>query len=199
MSLRVDQDHARFKHIVRGRIRQNLRRYISQGRAARQAGQGAGLDPHPADRHPALPLRRQAARRRRPGRRRAGRPARRAPATARARAQAGSAEGEHVLEVDVTLDELARDPRRRARAAQHRGQGQEPDRRQEGPLRRHAPRRPQVAAPLQAHVPRGAQAPDCARHLRPEAPGRSSRCATTSATARGRPRSSRSPTPSSST
>ena len=30
MSLRVDQDHARFKHIVRGRIRQNLRRYISK-------------------------------------------------------------------------------------------------------------------------------------------------------------------------
>ena len=24
MSLRVDQDHARFKHIIRGRIRQNL-------------------------------------------------------------------------------------------------------------------------------------------------------------------------------
>ena len=31
MSLRIDQDHSRFQGIVRGKIRQNLRRYISQG------------------------------------------------------------------------------------------------------------------------------------------------------------------------
>src|SRR5262245_48924049 len=31
MSLKIDQDHSRFRHIVRGRIRQNLRKYISQG------------------------------------------------------------------------------------------------------------------------------------------------------------------------
>ena len=31
MSLRIDQDHARFRAIVRGKIRQNLRKYISQG------------------------------------------------------------------------------------------------------------------------------------------------------------------------
>ena len=31
MSLRIDQDHSRFRSIVRGKIRQNLRRYISQG------------------------------------------------------------------------------------------------------------------------------------------------------------------------
>jgi uncharacterized sporulation protein YeaH/YhbH (DUF444 family) len=31
MSLKIDQDHSRFRAIVRGKIRQNLRRYISQG------------------------------------------------------------------------------------------------------------------------------------------------------------------------
>ncbi len=31
MSLKIDQDHGRFRHIVRCKIRQNLRKYISQG------------------------------------------------------------------------------------------------------------------------------------------------------------------------
>src|SRR5437762_12424229 len=31
MSLRIDQDHRRFREIVRGKIKQNLKKYISQG------------------------------------------------------------------------------------------------------------------------------------------------------------------------
>ena len=31
MSLRIDQDHRRFREIVRGKIKQNLRKYITQG------------------------------------------------------------------------------------------------------------------------------------------------------------------------
>src|SRR6266851_2873100 len=31
MSLKIDQDHSRFRNIVRGKIRQNLRKYISPG------------------------------------------------------------------------------------------------------------------------------------------------------------------------
>src|SRR5437899_3670582 len=31
MSLRIDQDHRRFRDIVRGKIKQNLRKYITQG------------------------------------------------------------------------------------------------------------------------------------------------------------------------
>src|SRR5215813_11931402 len=31
MSLKIDQDHSRFRNIVRGKIRQNLRKYISHG------------------------------------------------------------------------------------------------------------------------------------------------------------------------
>src|SRR5690606_42025134 len=31
MSLKIDRDHSRFRQIVRGRIRKNLKQYISQG------------------------------------------------------------------------------------------------------------------------------------------------------------------------
>ena len=31
MSLKIDQDHSRFRAIVRGKIRDNLRKYISHG------------------------------------------------------------------------------------------------------------------------------------------------------------------------
>ena len=38
MALKIDQDHARFRDIVKGRIRENLKRYISHGDlVARQA------------------------------------------------------------------------------------------------------------------------------------------------------------------
>ena len=109
MSLRIDPDHRRFREIVRGKIKQNLRKYISQGRADRAQGQGPGLDPAAADRHPALPLRR----------------ARSRAASGRARARSATAvgqgepsddgtgqgrrqdPGEHALEVELSLDELA--------------------------------------------------------------------------------------------
>ena len=106
MSLRVDQDHARFKHIIRGRIRQNLRRYISKGELLGKQGkevvsipipqidiprfrfadkQGGGVGQ--GDGEPGDSLG-DAGNGQDPG-------------------QAGSAEGDHVLEVDVSLEDLA--------------------------------------------------------------------------------------------
>ena len=38
MSLKIDQDHSRFRAIVRGKIRQNLRKYISQGELVGRKG-----------------------------------------------------------------------------------------------------------------------------------------------------------------
>ena len=108
MSLRIDQDHARFRHIVRGRIRQNLRKYISQGELLGKQGKDVVSIPVPqidiprfrfADRQqggvgqgdgePGDPLSGQEG----DGQ---GGPG-----------QAGSDAGEHILEVDVTLDDLA--------------------------------------------------------------------------------------------
>ena len=109
MSLKIDQDHSRFRNIVRGTHPAEPAEVHLAGRADRTEGEGSGLDPHPADRHPALPLRRQAAGRRRAGRRRSGRSGRRRAGRGAGRRQAGGrrAPASTSLEVDVTLDELA--------------------------------------------------------------------------------------------
>ena len=108
MSLRIDQDHSRFKSIVRGKIRQNLRRYISQGELMGKQGkdvvsipipqidipkfrfsdkQGGGVGQGDGD--PGDPLG--------GGEEQEG----------DGKGKAGENEGEHVLEAEVTLDELA--------------------------------------------------------------------------------------------
>jgi uncharacterized protein len=106
MSLKIDQDHGRFRHIVRGKIRQNLRKYISQGELLGRQGkdvvsipipqidiprfrfadkQGGGVGQGDGD--PGDPLS--------------------DPGDGQGAGQAGSGEGEHVLEVDVSLEDLA--------------------------------------------------------------------------------------------
>jgi sporulation protein YhbH len=107
VSLKIDQDHSRFRQIVRGKIRQNLRKYISQGELIGKQGKDVVSIPLPqidiprfrfADRQqggvgqgegePGDPLSQ-------PGQQGDG------------QGQAGSDSGEHILEVDVTLEELA--------------------------------------------------------------------------------------------
>ena len=141
------------------------------GRDDRPEGQGHRLDPAAADRHPALPLRRQAAGRRRPGRRRGRRPARPGRRSSRAQgSRPASDPGEHLLEVDVTLDELAEILGEELELPRHRAQGQEQDRRAEGSVHRH----PHASAPSRCATSSartaGAEAPDRDGHLRPEEP-----------------------------
>ena len=106
MSLKIDQDHGRFRQIVRGRIRQNLRKYISQGELIGRKGKDLVSIPIPqidiprfrfgdkqqggvgqGEGNPGDPL---SGDDKQPG---AG--------------KAGSDAGDHALEVDVTLEELA--------------------------------------------------------------------------------------------
>ena len=47
MALRIDQDHRRFRDIVRGRIRNNLRKYISQGEMMGKKGKQVVTIPIP--------------------------------------------------------------------------------------------------------------------------------------------------------
>ena len=47
MSLRIDQDHRRFREIVRGKIKQNLRKYISQGEMIAKKGKDTVAIPIP--------------------------------------------------------------------------------------------------------------------------------------------------------
>ncbi len=108
MSLRVDQDHSRFKQIIRGKIRQNLRRFISKGELLGRQGkemvsipipqidiprfrfsdkQGGGVSQ--GDGEPGDPLGK--------GQEQPG----------NGQGKAGEGEGDHALEVEVSLQELA--------------------------------------------------------------------------------------------
>ena len=108
MSLKIDQDHSRFRAIVRGKIRQNLRKYISQGELIGRKGKDVVSIPIPqidiprfqfgdkqrggagqGEGEPGDPIGGDQEEEGEGGR------------------QAGQGAGQHALEVDVTLDELA--------------------------------------------------------------------------------------------
>src|SRR5215510_3370680 len=90
MSLKIDQDHSRFRAIVRGKIRQNLRKYISQGELIGRKGKDLVSIPIPQIDIPRFRF----------GDKQQG-------GEGGEGKQAGQGAGEHALEVDVTLDELA--------------------------------------------------------------------------------------------
>jgi sporulation protein YhbH len=108
MSLKIDQDHSRFRQIVRGRIRQNLRKYISQGEMIGRKGKDLVSIPIP---HIEIPRFRFSDKQQggigqgdgEPGDPLGGGE----EAEGEGGKKAGEGAGEHVLEVDVTLDELA--------------------------------------------------------------------------------------------
>src|SRR5271155_4217300 len=108
MSLKIDQDHSRFRNIVRGKIRQNLRKYISQGELIGRKGKDIVSIPVPqidiprfrfgekqqggagqGDGDPGDPV---------------GGEKGEEPGDGH---KAGQGAGDHIVEVDVTLDELA--------------------------------------------------------------------------------------------
>ena len=107
MSLRIDQDHSRFRSIVRGKIRSNLRKYISKGELLGRQGKDVVSIPIPqidipkfrfgnkqqggvaqGDGEPGDALSGQEQEGSGPG-------------------KAGSDTADHALEVEVTLEELA--------------------------------------------------------------------------------------------
>lgn len=106
MSLKIHQDHARFRQIVKGRVRQELRRFISKGEMIGREGGKTVSIPVPqvdiprfrfgdrqmggvgqGDGEPGDPLSQS------DGQDGAG--------------EAGDQEGQHILELDVTVEELA--------------------------------------------------------------------------------------------
>jgi hypothetical protein len=106
VGLKIDRDHSRFRHIVRGRIRENLRKFITNGELIGRKGKDRVSIPIPridiprfrygdkdqggvgqGDGEPGDPLD-------------SGEPQ-------QGSGKAGQGEGEHVLEVDVTIEELA--------------------------------------------------------------------------------------------
>ncbi len=108
MSLKIDQDHSRFRAIVRGKIRENLRKYISQGELIGRKGKDLVSIPIPQIDIPRFRFgeKQQGGAGQgdgNPGDAVGGDPGDE-PGDGK---QAGKGEGQHALEVDVSLDELA--------------------------------------------------------------------------------------------
>lgn len=106
MALKIKQDHARFRDIVRGRIKNSLRKYVQKGEMVGKRGKDFITIPVPTIDIPHFRF----------GERQQGgvgqgngdpgdplSPAEERPGGG----QAGQGEGQHLLEVDVSLDELA--------------------------------------------------------------------------------------------
>jgi sporulation protein YhbH len=106
VALKIGQDHARFRHIVRGRIRRNLRKYITKGELIGRQGKDKVSIPIP---HIDIPRFRFNSEQKGgvgqgngdvgdplgPGEEQPG------------QGKAGQGEGEHALEVEVSIEELA--------------------------------------------------------------------------------------------
>ncbi len=107
MALRIDQDHTRFRAIVRGKIKQNLRKYVQQGEMLGRKGKEIISIPVPfID----VPRFKHGSRQGGVGQGE-GNPGdslgQGQPQPGDGSGKAGEGAGQHVLEVDVSLDDLA--------------------------------------------------------------------------------------------
>jgi sporulation protein YhbH len=108
MSLKIDQDHSRFRNIVRGKIRDNLKRYISQGELIGRKGKDLVSIPIPQIDIPRFRYGDKQQGGAGQGEGNPGDPVGGGDEEQQGDGKkAGKDAGEHTLEVDVTLDELA--------------------------------------------------------------------------------------------
>jgi len=107
MSLKIDQDHNRFRAIVRGRIRQNLKKYISHGELIGRKGKDLVSIPIPQIDIPRFRFGEKQTGGTGQGDGEPGDPLGGQEQEGEGTGKAGKDAGEHALEVDVTLEELA--------------------------------------------------------------------------------------------
>jgi uncharacterized sporulation protein YeaH/YhbH (DUF444 family) len=106
MPLRIKQDHNRFREIVRGRIKQNLRKYIQKGELVGKKGKELITIPLPSIDIPHFKYGQRGQGGVGQGEGEPGDVVGQGQ-PGQGKGQAGQGEGQHTLEVDVTLDELA--------------------------------------------------------------------------------------------
>src|SRR5688572_25052903 len=106
MVMKIDRDASRFKQIVRGKIRENLRKYITHGEMIGRKGNDLVSIPLPQLDVPHFRYGRNGSGGVGQGDGEAGQPIGKGDDEA-GQGQAGSAPGEHLLEVEVSLQELA--------------------------------------------------------------------------------------------
>ncbi|HZZ27221.1 MAG TPA: DUF444 family protein [Pirellulales bacterium] len=109
MVLNIDHDHRRFRHIVRGKIRENLRKYITHGEMIGRKGRDLVSIPLPQLDVPHFRYGRNGSGGTGQGEGEVGQPIAGGNGGNKGdgKGQAGSDPGQHILEVDVPLEELA--------------------------------------------------------------------------------------------
>ena len=108
MISRIEQDHSRFREIIRGKIRQNLRKYISRGDLIAPKGQGSVTIPMPQINIPRFVFGDNSGQGVGQGEGEAGDPIGGTPKDGQSGSgKAGEGEGNKGLEVEVSLEELA--------------------------------------------------------------------------------------------
>ncbi|HHI80169.1 MAG TPA: DUF444 family protein [Planctomycetes bacterium] len=104
MGRRIDSDHSRFREIVRGRIKQDLKKYVSSGEMIGKQGDKYVSIPIPQIQLPKFRFGKNPKGGVGQGE---GEPGKPVDGEGEAEGQAGEDEGQHVIEVDVSLEELA--------------------------------------------------------------------------------------------
>jgi uncharacterized protein len=150
---KIEGDHGRFREIVRGRIRKELRRFLTNGELVGRKGKDAVSIPLPQIDIPRFKF----------GQKQTGGVGQGdgdvgdslgqdgEPGQG---AEAGDKPGEHILEVDVSLPNSLRSSAKMLELPNIEPKGKNVRADREVALCRHPPHRPGSAAPLQAHVSR---------------------------------------------
>ncbi len=108
MIARIEQDQSRFRHIVRGKVRENLRKYMSSGELIGRQGRELVSIPIPEIQIPHFRFERRQTGGVGQGEGESGTPIGYDPDQPGEGDQAGNSPGRHIMEVEVTLEELAR-------------------------------------------------------------------------------------------
>ena len=107
MALRIDPDHRRFRDIVRGKIKQDLRKYISQGELIGRKGKDLVSIPLPQINWPRFRFGSKDRGGVGQGQGDVGDSLGKGDPNADGPGKAGDQAGEHALEVELSLEELA--------------------------------------------------------------------------------------------
>ena len=105
--MKIDRDRNRFRQIVRGKIRQNLRKYVTHGEMIGRKGRDLVSIPLPQLDVPHFRYGKNGQGGVAQGDGEEGQPSARGDDEGEGQGQAGSDPGQHVMEVDITLEELA--------------------------------------------------------------------------------------------
>jgi hypothetical protein len=106
MSLKIDRDQNRFRQIVRGKIRENLQKYVTHGEMIGRKGRDLVSIPLPQLDVPHFRYGQNGQGGVGQGDGQVGEPVARGDEEGDGQGEAGNQPGGHILEVDVTLDEL---------------------------------------------------------------------------------------------